>query len=191
MTRKVLHFGFFYRKIFQCIGNILYSYHKNRQFCGDVIGRMMVSQNLNVCHPYDGVSRFSNFAKEKKTDIRHFCWLLALVVKKCFPNDQEESCTPFFKLIFSELYLYQEVLTHNFMFQYFNPALYSNKHKFIFLHALKNFADRNKDLYYKENSGLLLSLGYTQSILEMKKKVRKKGAQLQYFIIALIFILGH
>ena len=61
------------------------------------------------------------------------------------------------------------------MFQYFNPALYSNKHKFYFIHALKNFADHNKDLYYKENSGLLLSLGYTQSLLEMKKKFRKKG----------------
>ena len=141
---------------------------------------MMVSQNLDVCHPYDGVSRFSNFAEEKKTDIRHFRWLLALVVKKCFPNDYEESCSPFFKLIFSEMYLHQEVLKHNFMFQYFNPALYSNKHKFNFIHALKNFANHNKDLYYKENSGLLLSLGYTQSLLEMKKKVRKKGALLRY-----------
>ena len=89
------------------------------------------------------------------------------------------------------MYLHQEVLKHNFMFQYFNLALYSNRHKLNFIHALKNFADRNKDLYYKENSGLLLSLGYTQSLLEMKKKVRKKGALLQYFIIALIFILGH
>ena len=77
------------------------------------------------------------------------------------------------------------------MFQYFNPALYSNKHKFNFIHALKNFANHNKDLYYKENSGLPLSLGYNHSFLEMKKKVRKKGALLQYFIIALIFILGH
>ena len=53
-TGKVLHFGFFYCKIFRRIGKILYSYHKNRQFCGDVISRMMVSQNLDVFHPYDG-----------------------------------------------------------------------------------------------------------------------------------------
>ena len=99
-TRKVLHFGFFYRKIFQRIGNILYSYHKNRQFCDNVIGQMMVSQNLDVYHPYDGVSRFSDFAKETKTDIRHFRWLLALMVKKCFPNDYEESCLPFFQTNF-------------------------------------------------------------------------------------------
>nr|POE99630.1 hypothetical protein CFP56_18963 [Quercus suber] len=63
---KVLHFGFFYRKIFRRVRKILYSYHKNHQFCGDVLSRMMVSQNLDVFHPYDGVRRFSDFAKGRK-----------------------------------------------------------------------------------------------------------------------------
>ena len=147
---------------------------------------MMVSQNLDVCHPYDGVSRFSDFTKEKKINIRHFRWLLALVVKKCFPNDYEESCLPCFKLIFSEMYLHQEVLKHNFMFQYFNLALYSNKHKFNFIHALKNFANRYKDLYYKENNGLLLCLGYNQSLLEMKKKLQRK---VRYYDTLLLLLL--
>ena len=40
------------------------------------------------------------------------------------------------------------------MFQYFNLALYSNKHKFNIIHALNKFANRNKDLYYKKNSEL-------------------------------------
>ena len=153
-TGKLLHFGFFYRKIFRRIGKILYSYHKNRQFCGDVIGQMMVCQNLDVFHPYGGVKRPSDFAEGKKTDIRHFRWLLALVVKKFFQNDYEESCSPFFKLIFSEVFLHRDVLRHNFMFQYFHPVLYGNKQKFKFIHALKNFADHNRGMFYKENGGL-------------------------------------
>lgn len=40
------------------------------------------------------------------------------------------------------------------MFQYFHPTLYGNKHKFNFIHALKNFADHNRGLFYKENGGL-------------------------------------
>ena len=80
-TGKVLHFGFFYCKIFRHIGKILYLYHKNRQFCGDVISWMMVSQNLDVFHPYDGGEEVFWFRWGKKTNVRHFGWLLALVVK--------------------------------------------------------------------------------------------------------------
>ena len=41
------------------------------------------------------------------------------------------------------------------MFQYFHPTPYDNNlHKFNFIHALKNFTDHNKGLFYKENSGL-------------------------------------
>ena len=51
-----------------------------------------------------------------------------------------------------------EILKHvvcfrYYMFQYFNPALYNNKkkHKFNFIHALKNFVT---DLYFVNNQVL-------------------------------------
>jgi len=44
--------------------------------------------------------------------------------------------------------LKQVVCFRYFMFQYFNPALYNKKHKFNFIHALKNFVT---DLYFVNN----------------------------------------
>lgn len=153
-TGKVLHFGYFYRKIFRGVGKILYSFHKNGEFSGNVISRMRVSQNLKVNHPYHGVKSSSDFSAGKKADIRHFRWLLARVVKKCFPANYEERLSCYFKTIFSEVFLHQEVLKHNYMFQYFNPVLFNKKHKFQFIHALENIAARKPHSYYVKNTGL-------------------------------------
>lgn len=58
------------------------------------------------------------------------------------------------RIILDTLNLLRENLKHNFIFQYFNSTLYSDKHKFNVVHALKNFVNYNRDLYYKKNSGL-------------------------------------
>ena len=75
-----------------------------------------------------GVRRFSDFAEGRKQmlDTLAGYWPWWLRLKKRFPNDYEKSCSPFFKLIFFEVYL--QVLKHNFMLQYFHPAYMAIKY---------------------------------------------------------------
>ncbi|KAK9988136.1 hypothetical protein SO802_028375 [Lithocarpus litseifolius] len=115
---------------------------------------MRVSQNLKVNHPYHGAKSPSDFAAEKKANIWHFRWLLARVVKKRFPTDYEERLSCYFKSIFSEVFLHQEVLKHNYMFQYFKPVLFNRMHKFQFIHALENIAALHPHSYHVNYAGL-------------------------------------
>ena len=68
---KVLHFGYFYRKIYRDVGKILYSFHKKSEFSGNVINRLRVSRDLNVTHTFLRVKSLSDFSVGKKADIRH------------------------------------------------------------------------------------------------------------------------
>ena len=68
---NILHFEYFYRKIYRGVGKILYSFHKKGEFSNNVINRMRVSRDLKVIHPFPGVKSPSDFSAGKKADIWH------------------------------------------------------------------------------------------------------------------------
>ena len=154
----VLHFGPVFRIIFMGIADILYSYHKSDLFSGDVIGRMMIHNDLHITHPYSPANTSHNDyldgrSKKKKkdldgrkVDIIHFRWLVAKVVRKFFGEDYESHLSKYFKLFFSELFLHSDGLERYYMFQYYNPVFYNDEDKYKLVHVLADL--RKRDVQY-------------------------------------------
>uniref|UniRef100_A0A7N2MZA3 Uncharacterized protein n=1 Tax=Quercus lobata TaxID=97700 RepID=A0A7N2MZA3_QUELO len=150
-TKKVLHFGPYHRTIFKRIADILYSYHKNNLFSGDVIGRMRVDSNGHITHPYEPV-KTSNL-EGRKVDMIHFRWLVAKVVRKYFGKDYELHLSKYFKLFFSELFLQPAVLKRSYMFQYYHPVFYNDGDKYKLLKVLRDLRKRDEK-YFTDCFGL-------------------------------------
>ena len=152
-TKKVLHFGPFFRKIFMGIADILYSYHKSNLFSGDVIGRMRIHYSLRITHPYTPANTSHNDLDGRKVDIIHFRWLVAKVVRKYLGENYESHLSKYFKLCFSELFLHSDGLKRYYMFQYYHPVFYNDEDKYKLVQALRDLRKRDVP-YFTQYFGL-------------------------------------
>lgn len=115
--------------------------------------------------------------------ISHFHWLLALVDKKCFPNNYKKSCSLFSNKNFQIASLPRGSKTQLYV-PIFQPYLYNNRHKFNFIHALKNFTTTTKVYFTRKTVKFKTSpIDSKRGELELhmtKKKRKKQCCELRF-----------
>ena len=107
------------------------SYNKKNHFSGNVIGRMTILSDLHVHHPLSKVKQPKHSKEGRITNILHFRWLAAMVIKKCF-QDYEGILSKSFTLGFSEIFIHlegQSITCFNITILYFTMI----KKKYIYI----------------------------------------------------------
>lgn len=103
---------------------------------------MTILSDLHVHHPLSKVKQPKHSKEGRITNILHFRWLAAMVIKKCF-QDYEGILSKSFTLGFSEIFIHLEGQKHYYMLQYHHPIFYNNKEKYKIIHAFKDLRKQN------------------------------------------------
>nr|XP_023881784.1 uncharacterized protein LOC111994154 [Quercus suber] len=133
---RVIGFNNVGGKIFIDLGKILISFYQEGEFCGDILNRVRIVENENVCYPYPTVRNTDPMSLSAgiKIDMMHFRRIVAKVIEASFPEPQEFSNTV--KLFFSEIF-YQHSDFH--ILQLLHPLFYNTIERINFVQLIDEY----------------------------------------------------
>ena len=112
---------------------------------------MTILSDLHVHHPLSKVKQPKHSKEGRITNILHFRWLAAMVIKKCF-QDYEGILSKSFTLGFSEIFIHLERQKHYYMLQYHHLIFYNDKEKiyiYKMIHAHKDLQKQNLNAFLR------------------------------------------
>ena len=147
-VNTIVQFGYGGRRFLWRIGKIAFAFHRKNQFSGDLLHRIRIKGDGRVTHEYPEMNEESdsNF-RGRKTDIIHFRWMVAQVVKK---KPHNTALSKKFELFFSDLFLHEEGVKEYYRYQLLHPIFFGGREKYIFIHALKDLHDRSDSFFLRK-----------------------------------------
>ena len=145
---RVICFGLEGRKLFLGIAEIVISFHENGKFSGNLLQRIRILRDLNVTHessPIDNREAFENGGQ--KTDMEHFRWMVAAVIRTAFPNGYHNRISFYFRLFFSEIFTVPEGFRNYFVTQMYHPIFFNSSDRCHLIGMMKRLYDLNPHIF--------------------------------------------
>ncbi|KAK9988007.1 hypothetical protein SO802_028247 [Lithocarpus litseifolius] len=159
------------RKMFLGIAEIVISFHERKMFSGNLVHKISILPDLNVTHkssPQRDEQAFEDGGQ--RSDIDHFRWMVAAVVKKAFGNNYS-LLSDNFLLFFSEIFTTQEGLKYYFVSQLYHPIFFNSSDRCNLIRMMRDLYKLNprefKRLFELE------SYGFKYWWLKIKKGCRR------------------
>lgn len=147
------------RKMFLGIAHIVISFHEKKRFSGNLVRRIRILHDLNVTHespPQEDEQAFENGGQ--KSDIDHFRWMVAAVVRTAFPKHYRHMTSSQFRLFFSEIFTVQEGLKYYFVSQLYHPIFFNSSDRCNLIRTMRDLYNLNR--YEFKNHFELRSYGF-------------------------------
>ena len=145
---RVICFELESRKLFLGIADIVISFHENEKFSGNLFQRICILPNLNVTDessPLDNKEAFENGGK--KSDIDHFQWMVAAVVRTTFPKVYHNKVSFYFRLFFLEIFTVLKGFRNYFVSQLYHPIFFNSSDRCSLIRMMRDLYDLNPDIF--------------------------------------------
>ena len=159
IRKRVIGFELEGRKLFLGLAVIVLSFHEGKMFSGNLFRRIRILPDLNVTHessPQQDEQAFQNGGQ--RSDIDHFRWMVAAVVRTAFPDSYYKILSPHFLFFFSEIFTVEEGLKYYFVSQLFHPIFFNSTDRLNFIRIVRDLYNLNPYMFKKHFE--LKSYGY-------------------------------
>ena len=145
--------------MFLGIAEIVISFHEKRTFSGNLVRRIRILPDLNVTHKSSPVKDKRAFEDGgQRSDIDHFRWMVAAVVRTAFPLDYRNRVSFYFGLFFSEIFTVEEGLKYYFVSQLYHPIFFNSSDRCNLIRMMRDLYNQNRLMF--KNHFELYSYGF-------------------------------
>lgn len=144
---KVISFGLKGRKLFLGLAEILISFHRQKEFSGNLVHKIKILPDLNVVHESSPVKNEKEFTNGGQlNDINHFRWMVAKLVRTYF-SDNTQRLSPGFHLFFSGIFTKEEGVRNYYVCQLYHPIFFNSSDRINLIGMIKDLYDRNRETF--------------------------------------------
>lgn len=138
------------RKMFLRIAEIVISFHERKVFSGNLVRRIRILPDLNVTHESSPVEDEHAFEHGgQRSDIEHFRWMVAAVVRTAFPYTYREhyQTSFYFRLFFSEIFTVEEGIKYYFVSQLYHPIFFNSSDRCNLIRMMRDLYNLNPKIF--------------------------------------------
>uniref|UniRef100_A0A7N2MZK3 Uncharacterized protein n=1 Tax=Quercus lobata TaxID=97700 RepID=A0A7N2MZK3_QUELO len=145
---EVISFGLEGSKLFIGIVKILLSFHEESKFSGNLLRNIRILGDLSVTHiPSAEEENAGEAFGGRENDIIHFRWMVAAVVRTCFPENYRTILSSSFRLFFSKIFIHPEGIKNYFVCQLYHPIFFNSSDRCKLIRMIKDLYNQNPKIF--------------------------------------------